>query len=49
MLGIGISCSVLADKEIFEFFLKAEMLQDLSDSSIEFQVFGPWNFKLNIL
>ena len=25
------------------------MLQDLSDSSIEFQVFGPWNFKLNIL
>ena len=37
-LGRGISCSVLADKEIFEFFLKAEMLQDLSDSSIEFQV-----------
>ena len=43
------SCSVLADKEIFEFFFKAEMLQDLSNSSIEFHVFGPWNFKLNIL
>ena len=36
-------------KRFLSFFLKAEMLQDLSDSSIEFQVFGPWNFKLNIL
>ena len=45
--GRGIRCSILVDREIFEFFFKIEMLQDLTDSSIE--VFGPWNFKLNIL
>ena len=40
-LGRGIRCSILTDKEILEFFL-TEMLQDLSNWSIEFQVFGPW-------
>ena len=42
-----LKCSILADKEILEFsFSKNEMLQDLNDLSLEFQVFWPWNIRL---